>query len=567
MTAFTVKTVARLTAAVALLTSAGCLQVQTDRPARAVTAVADARPGGTLTVAITSPVSIDPALVPTADSAGQLVVRTMCDSLMATSPVTGDLRPDLAASILVNGDGATITIRLRRGVRFSDGSRLTSADVVAALSRVARPDTASPNASLLRHVVGYAALQQDEDKVHGHLVGVGAIDPRTVQVSLSTADSGWVRALATTIAVPIPRRYGKDNGFGAFSTMPVCAGPYRLAAPWRPGEPAITLVRSSTYDGGNPDDTLAGRGWVDRIVFRIYPSDQAAYDAYLHGDVDIAAVPPSSADVARRRVGSALVQAPTATLGYIGLPTTIPPFDDPFVRLALSMALDRTAIVRDVYHGGRTPAQGLYSPVVGDAVWRPAACGRTAPPAPDLEGARAALGSRIEKLRHAALSLYYDDEFANRALVTEVAAQWHRAFGLTVRLVPMAFADYLPKAVQAPGFDGPFRLSYAAPSATAADYVRDLLTAASIDSSNATRFNLNGIDLTFTHLASTHFGARSDEAFRAIEGMFCSRLPLIPITFNDAVWAWRSTVGTALGHQLDRATGLPLLREAFRRAG
>jgi ABC-type oligopeptide transport system substrate-binding subunit len=177
------------------------------------------------------------------------------------------------------------------------------------------------------------------------------------------------------------------------------------------------------------------------------------------------------------------------------------------------------------------------------------------------------MGSRIDALRRATLTLYYDDEFANRALVTEVAAQWHRAFGLTFRLVAMNFADYLPKAVQAPGFDGPFRLSYASPSASAADYVRDLLTAASIDSSNATRFNQNDIDQTFTHFVSTHYGARSDDALRAIEAAFCRQLPLIPLTFNDAVWAWRPTVGAADGRQLDRASGLPLLREAFRRAG
>lgn len=554
-------------AAVVLTAAAGCLQVQSDRPAGAAAAAADARSGGLLSVAITAPVSIDPALVPTADVAGQLVVRTMCDSLMGTSPVTGDLRPDIAASILVGGDGTIITIRLRRGVRFSDGSRLTSADVVAALTRVARPETASPNAGLLRHVLGYSLLQQDEDKVHGHLVGVSAVDPRTVQVSLSTPDSGWVRTLAATVAVPIPRRYRHDDGFGAFSTQPVCAGPYRLASPWRPGQATITLERSAAYDGGNPADTLAGRGWLDRIVFRIYPNEQAAYDAYLRGDVDIAAVPPASADVAAHRIGSALVQAPNATLGYIGLPTTVPPFNDAFVRLALSMAIDRTAIVRDVYHGGRTPAQGLYSPVVGDAVWRTAACGRTTPLTPDLVAAHAALGSRIDALRRAPLTLYYDDEFANRALVSAVAAQWHRAFGLTFRLAPMNFVDYLPKAVQAPGFDGPFRLSYAAPSAAASDYVRDLLTAAAIDASNATRFNNNAIDLTFTHFVSTHFGARSDETLRAIEDEFCRELPLIPLTFNDDVWAWRPTVGTALGHQLDRATGLPLLREAFRRTG
>jgi ABC-type transport system substrate-binding protein len=460
-----------------------------------------------------------------------------------------------------------VTIWLRRGVRFSDGSRLTSADVVAALTRVARPEVASPNAGLLRHVAGYQQLQQDEERAHGHLAGLSAVDPRTVQVALSTADAGWVRTLAATAAVPIPRRDGKDNGFGSFSAEPTCVGPWRLSAPWRPGQPTISLVRSKAYDGGNPGDTRDGRGWVDRILFRIYPSEPAAYDAYRRGEVDIAEVPPASADAAAARLGPALLRAPDATLGYIGLPTTVPPFDDAHVRTALSMALDRSAIVRDVYHGGRTAAQGLYSPVVGDGVWRLAACGPTTTPmSADVAGARAVLGARIDALRRTPVPLYYDDEFANRALVTEVAAQWHRALGLSVRLVAMGFADYLPKAMEAPGLDGPFRLSYAPASASAADYVRDLLTAASIDTSNATRFNDNDIEQTFTHVASTHDGARGNEAWRAIERAFCTQLPLIPLTFNDQVWAWRPTVGAAGGRALDRATGLPLLREAYRRA-
>jgi ABC-type transport system substrate-binding protein len=549
------------------MSTAGCLQMQTDRPPRPVAAVADAITGGTLTVAITAPTSIDPAIVPPADSAGSLVVRTMCDSLLATDPVSGNDRPDIASSVLVGGGGTVVTIRLRRGVRFSDGTRLTSADVVAALTRVARPAVASANAGMLKHVLGYQQLQQDEDKAHGRLAGLSAVDPRTVQVALSTPDAGWVRTLATTVAVPIPRRDGHDNGFGAFSARPVCAGPYRLTAPWRPGQPTISLVRSKAYDGGSPGDTRAGRGWVDRIVFRIYPSETAAYDAYRRGDVDVAAVPAESAASAAALLGPALLKAPDATLGYVGLPTTVPPYDDPRVRTALSMALDRSAIVRDVYHGGRSVAQGLYAPVVGAAVWRAGACGRAVPAAADVAGARAVLGSRITELRRAPVPLYFDDEFANRALVTEVAAQWRRAFGISVRLVGMSFADYLPKATQAPGLDGPFRLSYASAAASPADYVRDLLTAASIDSTNATRFNDNDVDQTFTHAASEHYGTQADRAWRAIEDAFCRQLPLIPVTFNDQVWVWRPTVGAADGQRLDRATGLPLLREAFRRSG
>lgn len=562
------KSLVRLAVASAsVLAATGCLQVQRDLPPRPVAAVSDATPGGTVAVGITAPISVDPALVSPNDAAGSLVVRTMCDSLLATDPVTGELRPDIASSVLLGRDGVILTVRLRRGVRFSDGSPLTAADVAAALTRVARPAVASANASMLRHVFGFQPLQDDEDKAHGHLAGIAAIDPRTVQIALTRPDSGFVRTLATTVAVPIPRRDGKDNGFGAFSRQPVCVGPYRLSAPWRPGDSTITLVRTKSYDGGNPGLTRAGRGWADRIVFRIYPNSKAAYDAYLHGDVDVAPVPPSSADSAGARVGSALVRGPEGTLGYLGLPVTIAPFDDPTVRRALSMSLDRNAIVRDVYDGGRTAAQGLYPPVVGDAIWRTDACGDATPLTPDAAGARALLGARLAGLRRTTWPLYFDDEFANHALVSAAAAQWHRALGLNFRLVAMSFTDYLPKAMQAPGFDGPFRLSYASASSSASDYVSDLLTSAAVDTSNASRFVDRNVEQLFSHQASMHFGAAASDAWRAIEQRFCEQMPLIPVTFNDQVWAWRPTVGAAGGRQLDRATGLPLLRETYRRSG
>jgi len=561
-----VRTTLRLgLASATVLVATGCLQVQKDLPPRAVVAVSGAVPGGTVTVGIAAPISIDPALVSPSDRSGSLVVRTMCDSLMSTDPATADLRPDIASSVLVGGDGTIVTVRLRRGVRFSNGSPLTAADVAAALTRVARPDVASPNAPMLHHVFGYEQLQDDEDKAHRHLAGVYAVDPRTVQIALTTPDSGFVRTLATTVAVPIPHRDGSDNGFGAFSRQPVCVGPYRLAAPWRPGDSTLTLVRTKSYDGGNPGLTRAGRGWVDRILFRIYPSAQAAYDAYAHGDVDVAQVPASSAGSAARRLGTALLSTPDGTLGYLGLPVTVAPFDDPVVRRALSMSLDRTAIVRDVYQSGRTAAQGLFPPGVGATLWRPDACGAAAPLTPNAAGARELLGARLAALRRTTYPLYFDDEFANHALVSTVAAQWHRALGLNFRLVSMSFADYLPKAVQAPGLDGPFRLSYASASSSASDYVADLLTSAAVDSSNATRFVDRTVEQLFSHQASTHSGDAASAAWRDIEQRFCEQMPLIPVSFNDQVWAWRPILGSASGRQLDRATGLPLLRESYRR--
>ena len=481
----------------------------------------------------------------------------MCDSLFAFDPRTADLRPDLASSYFAANKASTFTIHLRRGLRFSDGRRVTSADVVASLNRVARPKVASPNASMLADVAGYNLDQQGDSKAQDRLAGVSVVDPTTVDIGLVVSNGQFPRVLASSVGVVIPRRDAKDNGFGAFSTNPVCVGPYKLQAPWHPADPTLTLVRDAHYDGGDPGETRAGRGWVDRIVFRIYPTAAAAYDAYVAGQADIAQVPSSSYAGAVARSGAAsLARAPDPTLLYIGLPTTLPPFTSADVRLGMWQALDRSTLLSATYHGGRTPAAGLFPPVVGATIYRDNACA----------GQPSRVGAARAALHALTLPFYFDDEFANKALVSAVAESWHRTLGVTFHLVPMQFGDYIQKAAAAPGFDGPFRLSYASPSSSAYDYANDLLLAASVGVSNDTRF----VDQTLENLVGKHAATAAGVGEAAtqwhrVEDEFCKQMPLLPLGFNNQVWAWRSaSLAAGTGALLDRGTGLPLLREVYR---
>src|SRR5205814_4826430 len=105
-------------------------------------------------------------------------------------------------------------------------------------------------------------------------------------------------------------------------------------------------------------------------------------------------------------------------------------------------------------------------------------------------------------------------------LMTKVAQQWHAAFGVRVQLSGSDFTDYLTTATQAPGLPGPFRLSYAGAAASPDDYARDLLTSASIDTSNATRFTDQRIERLYADEASRRLGAGADLAWRDIETRF-----------------------------------------------
>src|SRR5688572_5213534 len=97
--------------------------------------------GGTLSVVVGAIGSIDPASA--YEPNGELVARTMCDTLLQADPVTGELKPGLADSWLVSDDGVRITVRISRRARFSDGSKVDASDVVRSLTRAASPELAS----------------------------------------------------------------------------------------------------------------------------------------------------------------------------------------------------------------------------------------------------------------------------------------------------------------------------------------------------------------------------------------------------------------------------------------
>ena len=100
-----------------------------------------ARRGGVLRVGIIAPGSIDPGNV--YEPSGDLIVRTMCAPLLAADPETSELLPAVAESWLVTDGGAGLTLRIRKDVRFSDGTELTAEDIVFTLTRIASAEYAS----------------------------------------------------------------------------------------------------------------------------------------------------------------------------------------------------------------------------------------------------------------------------------------------------------------------------------------------------------------------------------------------------------------------------------------
>jgi peptide/nickel transport system substrate-binding protein/oligopeptide transport system substrate-binding protein len=503
-------------------------------------------------VGITAPGSVDPGN--DYEPSGDLVIRTMCDTLLTTDPRDGTLRAGLAESWVVTANGARVALRLRKGLRFSDGSPLTAADVVYSLSRVASADYASAAADRLRLIAGFDQVHGDvetsNDSERRRLAGVRSSDKRTVEISLTRPYADFVRLLATRLTAPISMRAaGADPR--AFARRPVCVGPYRLAEPFVPGASAVRLVRSAAYTAADSGLTRGGTGYADEVRFRVYPTSAAAAAAARRGEVDVAPAAPADATGVR--------SGPGPELEYVGLPTTTAPFDRPEVRRALALALSRTELVRRVFPGTRVPATGFLPPTTGAA----RSCADL-PPAGDVAAAARLLTTAGVDLRGLRVPLLFNDELRNRALVTEVARQWHAALGLTAIPTPLTFAAFLAQGRGARGFAAPFRFSWTADDVDG--YVTPLFSTDGVGRDNLSRYSDPTIDEALKRRAWRAVDPTDRAlAYRRIADLLCASMPMVPLTTSLHRYAVGARVASASGAFVDGSTGQPLLRELYLR--
>lgn len=541
----------RSAVAVAALLLAGCTGTSGDAgrpPADGATS------GGVLRVGITAPGSIDPGN--DYEPMGDLVLRAMCDPLIGVDAVSGELRPALVQSWVVSDSGQRLVLRLRKGATFSDGTPVTADDVAFTLSRIASAEFASASAAQLELIDGYPEVHGDteteDDTERRKLRGVKVLDELSVDITLAARQGDFLRLLTSRLTTPVPRDRVTRNST-TFARQPVCSGPYALEKPYRAGDTTIRLRRVSDYRPADSTLTRGGAGYADQLDFRIYPSAAEAARAQRAGQVDIAAASPT--DRSKVQTG------PGALVEYVGFPSsTTPVFDKQVVRRALALALDREALVRQVFPGTRVPATGFLPPTTAP-VFQPGACGDL-PVRGDLPAAKTLLAGR--DLRGLKVPFYVNTDGRNVQLAQAVAAQWKAALGITAVVTPLKFDAYVRRATSAQGFNGPFRFSWATPYADPDGALYPLFSSERVGRDNFSRYSNAGLDRTLVRQArEAEDAADRLLEYRAAEQTLCRELPMLPLTFSLSRYLVSDRVQSAVNTYVDRSSGQPLLRELY----
>ena len=541
--------------------------------------------GGVLRVGVTSPGGINP--LDAYEPSGKLISSALCDTLVTLDPETGQVREALAKGWVLS-DGNAMTVKLRHGVRFTDGTELRARDVNYSMQQLSATANGAYAAGLAKQFAIASLLSSgkttqvlaDDQQEPPVALGVSRYD---FQLASLVRDGGSLRALAEAAMAPVSMA-ARSKDPAAFAADPVCVGPYHLAKPYRGGDHVIRMTRSKGYYGQNVGYTSGGTGYADEIDVLLYPTKQAALAAYDKGEVDVVQVPRSA--VAGTRDAASRVYGPATGVEYVGLPGDANgPFGDPDVRLALSQAVDRTKLAATVFGPASQPASGFEPPALAISTGRSlrnktvkgaplASCGDATPATPDLSAARARLAAAAAKpgakpLKAFTLEVNADAPYP--AMARELAAQWKAGLGLDVTVTTTDWRSYLAKGVGSPGFTSPFRIRWAsdatAPTTTWNDqqqFFAPLATDAGATLANWAHFNDRGFQFALAETAAgaTEVSERGAVFAQLAKGL-CQKMPLIPLTFDRPAFLVRSTtVGRARPVPVGR-DGVLLLRELY----
>lgn len=268
--------------------------------------------------------------------------------------------PAMAASApTVSADGKTVTVKLKAGLKWSDGSALTSKDFALGALRTCNPVVAGNYEFILDTVLvgchDYAnsgkATPAEQEALKAK-VGVATPDDTTIVYSLTNPKPTFTSFLAMwpTFAVP-SAKYNNDPGAKALDpTATLYNGPFMVKDYTLKDH--MTLVPNPNWEG-----KAVG---VEKIVFRYIDDPVAALNAYKTGELDVATAPSSQLDAIQKdpTLSKELVSYPYHQT--IGLEPNVKsaPLDNLKVRLALSLATDRKTLNDVVLKGANNPTTG-----------------------------------------------------------------------------------------------------------------------------------------------------------------------------------------------------------------
>ena len=299
----------------------------------------------------TEPESLDPQKSRSVQAAD--VLRDIGEGLV-TYDAAGNLVPGTAASWEIAADGLSYTFHIRPEARWSNGDPVTAADFVFGLQRLVDPATAAFYAAEIGNVVNADAIVAGTmDPVE---LGVAAADERTLVISMARPTPYLLSLLTHPSTFPVHRGSVEQHAAQFARAGNLLSNGAYVLADWEPG--AIIELRRNTHYWNDAETS------IDVVRHHVVTQELAEFNRYRAGELHVTStVPPENFEQIRADYGDQLHIAPTLGVYYYGFNMTRPPFaDNPELRQALSMAIDREVLVEAITGRGEAPAYSWVPP-------------------------------------------------------------------------------------------------------------------------------------------------------------------------------------------------------------
>lgn len=484
----------------------------------------------------------------TGESCGHDIVELFVSTLFKYDPETSEPKPDIAQSIETS-DNQNFTVKIKPGYKFSDGTEVKAKNFVDAWNYTAYGPNSQYLSYFLEPISGFADLQATDPDGDGpqkapkpktdKMSGLNVVDDHTFTIKTTEPVSNLPVRLGYTAFAPQPDSFFADPK--AFEAAPVGAGPYKVTS-YQQGQQAV-LEKNENYSG-------EFGGQVDKITFRIYQDQNAAYNDLLAGNLDVIDELPTNALIGKKYqsdLPDRWAQEPYPAIQTVTFaPETVSPeYKNPKIRQAISMAIDRQKIINDQFEGARRPANGWVAP--GVQGYADNACGEFCvyDPAKAKQLLQEAGGFTGR------MTISYNADSDHKAWVTSTCNSIRGALGVDCVATPVTdFATFRDQIGQGK-MKGMFRSGWIADYPHIENFLTPLFSKGG--SSNDAKYDNPAFDKKLVEAGKLE-GAASDKAYQDAEKMLATDMPAIPMWYYTATIGWSEKVNNV---KINKSSGRP----------
>jgi peptide/nickel transport system substrate-binding protein len=478
---------------------------------------ATAEPGGVIQIAeLAEATTLDPFIAP---GLTDVQVTRQINEGLYKQDESGEFLPWLATGYKLSTDGLHWTFKIREGVTFSDGKPLAADDVQFSIEKARNSGYLG---ALLEPVVGAKVAGPDE-----------------VEVVTKAPMPALIPLLASHYMPVVPNNYGGVSQ-KEFAQHPIGTGPFVLKN-WAHGS-SITLSKNPTY-------WKSGLPIADEIVFNVVADDNSRISQFRSGSIDMIGQPAwSQVASLENDPGIQIGNYGNYALDYVTLNTQTEHFEDPRMREAVSLALDRSGIIETALAGQGEPAGSFLPPTMVPYYTE------IASPEQDIAKAKKLLEEAVADGADPSFTLITIGGEAYAEVTSQIIQQNLEDIGFKVKLQPLDFAAITEK-LESGDNDAMLLYYYAGvpdPVELSTYYIEQI--------GSPSGLNAKPLEALAAEAATEIDKAKRGALYKQLQDDIFKELQLVPIDYHAAVWATQSDV---TGLEVNSTNNLLLSKTGF----